>query len=179
MTNPTFATMPFGLRQVRVSNMAGTLEEDFDAAQEFTFEPEWTTAKQRGNDRTVGSFAHVSGGKGEFMDGKLSTTARAIVFGGTITQTGTSPNEQASMKWGGDGNMPYFKLQGKVMTESGGDLHIVIYKCMAVGGGNLEFKDGEFWSPGFEFEAVYDDVAGCVWEEIAHETTTALSSIND
>lgn len=173
MASVTYGDFLYGLRDLKVTNMAGTLQEDLDAAQSLSFQPTWTEAVQRGDDVEKSSIGFLSGGTATITAGKLSSAAVAIMFGKSVVVASSSPTETATLQMNAGDTMPYFKLYGLVYDDGGGDMHILLGKCKVIGGAALEFSDGNYFSHSFDLRVV-DDGANGVWKQIQHETRTAL-----
>ena len=62
MASVTYGRRVYGLRDMKVTNPAGTIQEDLDAAQTLRFTPQFTNADLRGDDMTVESMTTVDGG---------------------------------------------------------------------------------------------------------------------
>jgi hypothetical protein len=136
---------PFGLRQVRLVNMAGTQYVDLPAAQTLTFKERFKNAELSGNDGIQSVVAFAEGVEWSLEDGGISLEAYAMLTGRSMVTEGVSPNETHSVAGQAGDAMPYLKLYGKVISEdSAEDLHCYIYKAKvtAIEG---QFADGKFW----------------------------------
>lgn len=163
----------YGLRDLKVTNSAGTLQEDLDAAQTLSFTPTFTEAVQRGDDVEKSSISFISGGTASITAGRMSSAAVAIMFGKSVTIAGTSPNETATIQVNAGDTLPYFKVYGLAYDDDAGDIHVYLGKCKVTGGAALEFSDGNYFTQSFEMR-VLDDGSNGIWKQIQHETRTAL-----
>lgn len=173
MASPNYGKYVFGLRRLVVTNSAGTLQEQLEAGQSFSFEPEFRVGEQFGDDALKAVISFIIGGSGEFSAGALSTAAIAIITGKTLSVSGSNPNEITELKWSAGDVMPYFKVYGLARDEGGGDIHILLSKVKLVGGLSLAIEDNEFVTPGFEVRVVDDGTNG-VARILQHQTTTTL-----
>lgn len=173
MANAAYGSFVFGLRDLKVTNLAGTLQEDLLGGQELMFKPEFRGGEQFGDDRLLSVISFIVGGTADVTAGALSSAAMAIMFGRTLTVSGTSPNEITTLKLSAGDNMPYFKLYGQAVGENGDDLHILLAKVKVMDGGNVDMKDNGFYAPAFSLRVVDDGTNG-VARVVQHETATAV-----
>lgn len=173
MASVVYGKYLYGLRDIKVTNSAGTLQEDLDAAQTLEFTPEFTTAKQRGDDVVKSAIGFISGGQATLTSGAMSSAAVAIMFGKTVTIASTSPTETATLQINAGDAMPYFKVYGLAYDDSAGDIHIYLGKCKVIGGAALSFSDGAYFTHSLELE-VLDDGTNGIWKQIQHETRATL-----
>jgi len=143
-------TLPFGLRDVKLTPIKtdGTLDTankvDLPAARTFSFTDAEDFETLEGDDSTAASH-----GKGPLVEwdlegGGLSLDVWKVLSGGTITQTGTTPAQKATYTKLVTDSRPYFQVEGQAISDSGGDVHCIVYRCKA--DGNLEgsFENGSF-----------------------------------
>lgn len=151
--------IPFGLRDVKVrpvtgaSDTAGT-SVDLPNAQTFSFTEAEDVEELRGDDGLIAIH-----GKGPAVDwnlaaGAISLEAVKTMYGGTITETGTSPNQIKTLNKKGTDVRPYFQVEGQAISDSGGDFHVLLYKCRATGDLTGEMADGSFWITGASGRAI-------------------------
>lgn len=168
-------SLPFGLRQVRVTPYTDAAATTLAASslplpnsQTLT----WTESEDfedlRGDDRL-----QTSHGKGPEIDweltaGGLNLEAYAAMAGGTVSSTGVSPNVVKTFRKLVTDVRPFFKAEGRSISDAGGDMHGVIYRCKTTGDVSGSQEDGKFWISGFKgkgyaslitpIDAVYDFV---------------------
>lgn len=173
MASVTYGRYVFGLNDLKVTNIGGTTQEDLDAAMELEFAVTLKEGMVEGDDTIKALFAFAIGGEGKVSAGALSTAAIAIITGRTLSTSGTTPNEVTTLTISAADRMPYFKLYGKSLDDETGDLQIQIFKCKIKGQFALSLKNGEFMSPGFDFQAVDDNSNGIV-DYVQNETAVDL-----
>jgi hypothetical protein len=167
---------PFGLRQVRLVNMAGTQYVDLPAARTLTFKERIENAELSGNDGIQSVVAFGKGVEWSLEDGGISLEAYAMLTGRTMVTEGASPNETHKVTGRAGDAMPYLKLCGKVISEdSNEDLHCYIYKAKvtAIEG---QFADGQFWVTKCNGLGIDDGVNGAfdfIGEQTAGELPTS------
>lgn len=115
--------------------------------------------------------------------GKIAIDALAVILGGTVSDSGTTPNQMARMRLKSPAPLPYFKIEFKIedVDEGLGDLHVVIYKAQMTGGTLLGTSTDSFGQPTFDAEGIA--IQGSVGSDVGvmadwtlYETLTALSS---
>lgn len=64
---------------------------------------------------------------------KLSLDVLAAIVGGSVVDSGSTPNMKSTWAFPGSPSFPYFKLEARTPVNgvdfTGGDMHIVMYKC--------------------------------------------------
>jgi hypothetical protein len=96
------------------------------------------------------------------------------MYGGTITETGTTPNQKKTFAKVGTDSRPYFQVEGQAISDSGGDFHVLLYKCRATGELSGELADGAFWLTGASGRAL-PNAAGKLYDMIQNETAVAVT----
>ena len=173
MASETYGKFIYGLRDLKVTNIGGTVQEDLDAAQSLTFSPTFSSAELRGDDVPKVSTSSLSGGTAAISAGGYSSAAVAIMFGKTLSQSGTTPNELTTLQLNAGDVMPYFKIYGLARDEGGGDVHVLLPKCKVTSWGGIDFSDESWFINSVDVQCL-DDGSNGVIKIIQHETTTAL-----
>lgn len=145
--------VPFGLRDVKLRPVTGAADTagtsvDLPNARTFSFSEAEDFEELRGDDGLVA--VH---GKGAAIDfsleaGAISFEAVKTMYGGTITETGTTPAIVKTLKKTKNDARPYFQVEGQAISDSGGDFHVLLNKCRATGELSGELADGAFWLTG-------------------------------
>lgn len=68
-----------------------------------------------------------------------------MITGGTVITTGISPNATKEFKKKTTDTRPHFKAEGRSISESGGDVHVVYDDCLADGNIQGSMEEGAFW----------------------------------
>lgn len=173
MSNVTYGDKLFGLRDLKVTNIAGTTQEDLGAGMTLEISPEFDGGELKGDDAVVAVVSFMTHAKGKISAGTVSSAAAAIMFGITLTTTGTTPNAVTTTKLSQGQNMPYFKIYGKSLDEGTGDAHLLATKCKVTGGGTFKFENGNFWTSELEIICVDDGTNG-IFRLLQNETATNL-----
>jgi len=168
----TYGDKPFGLRDIKLTNITGTVQVDLPVAMQLTITPILLNGKLRGDDRVKALVALVDGAEWAFQNGGINLAALAVIVGQAATTTGSSPNEKTTLNLGAGDAMPYFKIYGKAVGDGIDDIHVKLFKCKCLSL-NGQFQDGQFWITNCSGEAIDDDSNGVV-EFVQNETATTL-----
>jgi len=125
-------TRPYGLKDCKVKLWtAGALGAavDLPVANTFKFKEAESSAEFEGDDRLVGIGAHLTHVEWELEADGISMAALAVIAGGTVTDSGTTPTQKKRYVNPVGNERPYFLIEGQAISESGGDLHARVYKC--------------------------------------------------
>lgn len=182
MTAPT--SLPYGMRDLKItpySDTGGSVLSsevvDLPNMQTLSFSEEEEFQELRGDDRVVairGSGATVSW---ELEAGGYQMRVWEIMTGGTVTQTGIAPNRQWRLDKRSSDARGYFLIEGQIISDSGGDLHAVIYRCRCNEAIEGEFADGEFFitSASGQGLPILDDVNDLLYSIIMNETASPIT----
>lgn len=173
MASQTYGRVVRGIRDLKITNSAGTLQEDLYGVNALTVTLTYSEAVQRGDDIEIASIASITGATGSFGAGAWSNAAVAIMTGKTVTIAGSSPNETATLQWNAGDTMPYFKVYALMYDDSAGDIHVYLGKAKLSAGPQFEFQDESFWSPSFDIR-IFDDGSNGLLKLIQHETRATL-----
>lgn len=173
MANVTYGKILRGLRDIKVTNIGGTVQEDLDAAQSMSFTPTYDTAQLRGDDTIKATLTNLSGGTASLSAGGYSSAAVAIMLGKTVAITGSNPTEAATLQLNAGDTLPYFKVYALARDEQGGDVHLLLSKVKVSSVGEMSFQDEEWFITSMELDCLDDGTNGVV-KIIQHQTTTAL-----
>jgi hypothetical protein len=182
MTAPT--ALPYGMRDLKItpySDAAGSVLSseviDLPNMQTFSFSEQEEFQELRGDDRVVairGSGATVDW---ELEAGGYKMRIWEVMTGGTVTQTGIAPNRVWRLDKQSSDNRGYFLIEGQIISDSGGDVHAVVYRCRCNDAIEGEFSDGEFFITNASGQGlpILDDVNDILYSIIMNETATPIS----
>jgi hypothetical protein len=167
-----YGEFPFGLNDIKLTDISGTTQVDLPNAQRITFNPVLITGNLRGDDKRVASVARMEALEWEMDAGGISLEALAIITGKTVVTEGATPNETKTITVEGGDNMPYFKIYGKSLGDGDDDVHVLIFKakCLNYSG---NFQDAQFWITSMSGEAVDDGTNG-IYDIVQNETAADL-----
>lgn len=169
----TFGNKPFGLRDVKVTNIGGTVQADLPAAQQLTGRLRLKGGELSGDDALQAVVSFVEAGEWELGAGGIDLDALAIITGQTVTDAGVAPNQTSTISFGAGDSMPYFKIYGKSMGDGSDDIHVKLWKCKCTGQIEGSFQDGQFYITKCSGIAIDDGTHG-VMDVVQNETATTL-----
>lgn len=170
--------LPYGLRDVKVAPIdpadgtVGTMV-DLPNSQTLSFTENEDFQELRGDDKVVAKRGNGPTVDWELDNGGISLEAYVIMNGGTLEVSGVTPSTIKKYSKKGTDSKPDFWAEGQAMSESGGDFHMVLYRCKADGGMEGELTDGEFWvtqASGTGFANLTDDL----YDMVENETVAAI-----
>jgi hypothetical protein len=176
--------LPYGLRDVRITpytdaggSTLGT-PVDLPYGRTFSFSAGEEFEELRGDDKVI-----TTRGRGESVDwelegGGMSFEAVRAMYGGAILETGTTPNQIKRWRKMVTDVRPFFKVEGQAISDSGGDVHCILYKCRATGELEGEFGDGSFFltaASGLSLPATAAGLTDVLYDFVQNETITAIA----
>lgn len=173
----TTVPLPFGLRDVGVyplTNETPGTKVDFPNARTFSFSEAEDFEELRGDDGVVAVRGLGATVDWELEGGGYSFDAVKVMYGGTITDTGTTPNQKRVWQKKDTDARPYFKVEGQAISDSGGDFHVTLFKCRATGELSGELADGAFWLTGVSGRAIARTSDRAIYEFTQNETAAAI-----
>lgn len=174
---PLGTALPYGLRDVKIAVLAadgtpGTMV-DLPNAQTLSFTENEDFQELRGDDKVVAKRGNGPTIDWELDSGGISLEAYAIMNGGLVTTSGTTPAQKKTYAKLGTDSKPDFWAEGQAMSESGGDFHMVLYRCKADGGIEGELNDSEFWVTQASGTGIAD-VDNKLYDMVQNETALAI-----
>lgn len=174
--------LPFGLRDVKLIPITGlnTLGTpvDLPVARTFSFSESEDFETLEGDDTTVASVGAGPTAGWELESGGLPFGAFQVMAGGTITDSGTTPDTKRTFSKKTTDRRPYFQTEGQAISDSGGDVHGVLYRCKADGDLEGEWANGSFFllsASGTAFgDTVGDTPTDLLYDFVQNETATAI-----
>lgn len=183
MTAPT--ALPYGLRDIkltRYTDASGSVLDstsiDLPNAQTLSFSETEEFQELRGDDRVVAIRGQGAQVEWELEAGGMDFRAWEILTGGTVILTGIAPNRKWTLRKRATDARPYFRMEGRVISESGGDIHGIIYRCRANDTVEGEFADGEFFvtSASGQGLPMLDEAFDLLYDIVQNETAVITST---
>lgn len=178
----TTIPLPFGLRDVTIVPIKadGTLdtaaEVDLPYARVFSFKETEDFEELKGDDHTVASHGAGPIVEWELEGGGISLEAYKVIAGGAIVASGTTPNQKKTFTKKTTDSRPYFQVEGQAISDSGGDMHCVVYRCKADGDLEGSFENGSFMVTKCKGKGYGDPVqSDTLYEFVQNETATAIA----
>lgn len=179
-------SVPYGLRDIKLTpytdasgSTLATTSVDLPIARTLSFSDTESFEELRGDDRVVAQHGNGASVEWEMESGGLPFDAFKVMAGGTIVETGVTPAAKRVFSKKVTDQRPYFKIEGQVISDSGGDVHCIIYRCKATGELSGEFSDGAFFltsASGVGIGAVGGPNADKLYDFVQNESVTAIAT---
>lgn len=175
--------LPFGLREIKLTPYTDATATTLGSAvklpnaRTLSFAEAEDFEELRGDDRLVASHGSGPNVEWELEGGGISFEAGAVMYGGTVSTSGVSPNQIKKWRKKVTDQRPQFKIEGQSISDSGGDVHCVIYRAKATDNLTGEFGDGQFFltgASGIGMPSLVVADLDYVWDFVQNETTTAI-----
>lgn len=173
-----FIPLPFGLRDVKLRPLTGEsagASVDLPNSRTFSFSETEDFEELRGDDGVVAVRGLGASADWELESGGISFEAVRTIFGGTIIETGTTPNQIKTWRKLETDARPYFQVEGQAISDSGGDFHVLLYRCRATGELSGELGDGQFFLTGTSGRAIGRASDRRVYDMVQNETATNIT----
>lgn len=122
-------------------------------------------------------------GKGATVDGSLEAggldmMSWSLITGGQLIESGVEPNVKRVVRKKGSDQRPYFRVEGQVISNGGGDNVGRIFRCKANGKISADMKYGTFMVPQIAFMGtpMPGDTDDYLYEIEYNEQKTTLGS---
>lgn len=124
----------FELTADDASNLTYGSAVDVVSMQNIDLEPNYIQKPLIQDEEIEGIYQKLKAISWSFANAKVSLDVLNILEGGSVTTTGTTPNEKHTFTLTDSSEPKYFKLEGKInySTDDIGDFHLVLYKCKAL-----------------------------------------------
>jgi hypothetical protein len=190
MTMPI--ALPYGLRDVKLiayptlaADVLGVSLVDLPNAQTMSFNDTEEYTDLRGDDKLVTSHGQGAQVEWELTSGGISFAAYSILAGGEVVESGIAPNQRRRFRKLSSDQRPFFTAVGQSISDSGGDMHAVLWTCRSTDNIEGQFQDTEFMVPsvsgtGFpcRVNGVVDGdtILDAVYDFVQHETIAAITA---
>jgi hypothetical protein len=174
-------TLPFGLRDVRLTPIlaSGALDSankvDLPVSRTFSFSETEDFETLEGDDTTAATHGKGPIVEWELEGGGISFAAWKVLAGGTTTATGTTPNQKLVYSKLTSDARPYFQVEGQAISDSGGDFHMVVYRCKADGDLEANLENGSFTLTAASGKGLGDPAQGNkLYDFVMNESVVAI-----
>lgn len=172
MTAPMPHALPYGLRDVKLTpytdstatQLAAT-SVDLPVSRTLSFSETEEFNQLEGDDEIVATHGAGPQVEWELESGGISLQAWAVLSGGTFTEADSTAGTPRSLKKNVQQQRPYFKIEGQVISDSGGDIHCEIFRAKCNDSLEGEFAYGEFMvtsCSGVGYGSLYEDTTNDV-----------------
>lgn len=174
--------LPHGLRDIKITPIDaagdyGTMI-DLPVSQTLSWTDSADFSELRGDDELQAERESGQSVDWDMAQGGISLEAYAAIAGGTVGTSGVAPNTVKTYgKASGDAR-PYFRIDGQVISDNGGDVHLVIYRAKATGDIGGEFSEGEFEvtsMSGRGYPSQFAGDEGKVYDLVHNQTAAAIT----
>lgn len=153
MSTPIQAeALPYGIRDCKITpytdasgSILAATSIDLPNMQTFSFSETEEFQELRGDDRVVTTRGQGAQVEWSLEAGGISLKAWAIFTGGEVIESGVTPARKIILRKRGSDSRPFFRVEGQAISDSGGDVHAIVYRCRCNDTVEGEFADGEFF----------------------------------
>lgn len=153
--------LPYGIREIELTPIDDAGAEGtpvpLPVSQTFSFEEAEEFSELRGDDKLVAVRGSGPTVNWSLEAGGISLEAWKVLVGGETESDGTTPSETNTFTKKTTDSRPYFKVRGRAISDSGGDIICTLPKCRVTGNLSGEFSDGEFFVSECDGQAMGDD----------------------
>lgn len=188
MSAPVADALPYGVRDCKLTeyidaagNVLGSTSVDLPYMQTLSFSESEEFQELRGDDKLI-----TTRGQGAQVDwdleaGGMSTPVWAILTGGDVVESGLTPNRVIELRKKATQSRPFFRIDGKIISDSGGDILVRIYRCRCNDTIDADFSDGEFMTTAVSGVGLplLDDTNDLLYSIFRRETSAALTLTPD
>ena len=184
MTAPVTDALPYGIRDGKLTpytDAQGTVLDtesvDLPNMQTLSFSESEEFAELRGDDRLITTRGQGAQVEWSLEAGGIAIKAWAIMSGGAVIESGLTPNRKIILRKKATDARPFFRIDGRIVSDSGGDVHVRIYRCRCNDTIEGDFADGEFFvtSASGVGLPLLDDTNDLLYDIIRHESDTVLT----
>lgn len=143
--------LPYGLRQLMLTpytdaqgTVLGNTSYPLPVAMTLGFSETEQYDELRGDDVLVAVHGRGAQVDWSLEAGGMDITCWSLLSGGSVIEEGVAPNRITRMRKSGDDQRPYVRIDGRAISDSGGDMKSRIYRCKANGRLQADLRGGAF-----------------------------------
>lgn len=180
----TTHALPFGIRDVKLTPFTTGASTTYGTGVDLPVARTFSWSEAEDFETLDGDDSHVaSHGAGpvinwELESGGLPFEAYKIMAGGTITESGTTPAMKKVYSKLATDSRPYFKAEGQAISDSGGDVHGLVFRAKATGDLEGEWAYGAFQllaASGEGYPSLVSADLGKLYDFVQNETAVAIT----
>lgn len=178
------ADLPYGIRDIKLTpytDAAGTTLDTTSVDLPYARTLSWTEKEDfnelRGDDRVVAQHGSGPSVEFEFESGGIPFAAFKVMAGGTVTSTGTQGAGKRVYSKKSTDQRPWFRVEGQAISDSGGDVHCILYKCKCTDDLSGEFTDGDFFLTSAKGTGI-GDASDNLYDFVSNDVATAFVEPN-
>jgi hypothetical protein len=181
-------SLPYGANDLKLTQygdalgmVLGTVSVDLPYLQHLNFTEAEEFAELRGDDKLITTRGRGAQVNWDIEGGGISSKAWAVITGGSVIERGLEPYREIEIRKKATQKRPFFRIDGKIISDSGGDILMRIYRCRANGDITANFTDGEFTTSSIAGVGLplLDDMNDLLYSIFIRETSTALTLTPD
>ena len=181
-------SLPYGANDLKLTQYAdalgmvlGNASVDLPYLQHLNFTEAEEFAELRGDDKLITTRGRGSQVNWDIEGGGISSKAWAVITGGSVIERGLEPYREIEIRKKATQKRPFFRIDGKIISDSGGDILMRIYRCRANGDITANFTDGEFTTSSIAGVGLplLDDTNDLLYSIFIRETSSALTLTPD
>ena len=151
MSSPMPIALPYGARDLKITEyldasgeVLGSTSVDLPYLQTLNFSEAEEFQELRGDDKLVTTRGRGSSVNWDLEAGGMSTEVWAILTGGDVIEVGVEPLREIEIAKRATQARPWFRIDGRIVSDSGGDILVRLYRCRCNDNIQANFADGEF-----------------------------------
>lgn len=166
----------FPLTTDDITTLAYGAAIDVPGIQSIKLTPNYEDKELKGDDAVLEADTKLLSIDFSFQHAKLSLDALAVLEGGTVTDSGVSPNQKTTYTQTTASKPQYFKFEGQIryVDQAAGDVHLVLYKAKA-GKVDIEVKGDDYVIASASGKAIGTINNGKVKDFVINETEVAIA----
>lgn len=169
-----YGELGFGLRAAKMTPLPSGTATSLPRPRQLDVNFVQDSATLTGGDATVAVKSFNGRVEGSFEAGGMNPAAIAIMLGGVVTATGTTPAAKKTISVTSTTAGGYWKLEAQVIADDLGDLHVIIYKGKCTSGPNWTFQGGEYVLTNADYTGVAD-ATNKIFDLVFNETAIAIA----
>jgi hypothetical protein len=188
MTAPVTDAWAYGCRDLKLTEyidasgmVLSDASVDLPYIQHLNFTEAEEFAEMRGDDKLITTRGKGSQVNWDLESGGINIAAWALITGGSVYERGLAPNREIELRKRSTQARPYFRIDGKIISDSGGDVLVRIYRCRANGDITANFTDGDFQTSAIAGVGLplLDDTNDLLYSIFRRETSSEISLTPD
>jgi hypothetical protein len=176
---------PYGIRQITLTpyvdaqgTVLANVSYPLPVAMTLGFSETEQYDELRGDDVLVAVHGRGAQVDWSLEAGGLPITPWSIITGGMVVEEGVSPNRKVRLRKSGDDQRPYFRIDGRSVSDSGGSVVCRLYRCKANGRIQADMRGGSFTTSNIDGIGLplVNDAARWLYEFTELETDAPLTT---
>lgn len=181
MTMPV--PLPYGMNDCKIypyldaqGTILGPTGYDLPYMQTFSFAEAEEYVDLRGDDSLVATHGNGAQVNWSLEAGGISLTIWSIFTGGQIIETGAAPMRQITLRKLSTDARPYFRVDGSIISDSGGNIKATVYRAKCNGDISGQFGDGAFFITAADGVGLPMTDTKLLYDIVQYETKTDLQT---